>query len=69
MSNERSADEIDILLVEDDPGDVVLTKEALNGSKLTNVVHVAENGELAMKFLRREAPYEDAPRPTSSCST
>jgi CheY-like chemotaxis protein len=63
MSNERSGDEIDILLVEDDPGDVVLTKEALNGSKLTNVVHVAENGEVAMKFLRREAPYEDAPRP------
>jgi CheY-like chemotaxis protein len=63
MSNERTGDEIDILLVEDDPGDVVLTKEALNGSKLTNVVHVAENGELAMKFLRREAPYEDAPRP------
>ena len=68
MSNEpttsnQGIDEIDILLVEDDPGDVVLTKEALNGSKLTNVVHVAENGELAMKFLRREAPYEDAPRP------
>ena len=63
MSNERSVDEIDILLVEDDPGDVVLTKEALNGSKLTNVVHVAENGEQAMRFLRREAPYEDAPRP------
>jgi CheY-like chemotaxis protein len=63
MSNDRNVDEIDILLVEDDPGDVVLTKEALNDSKLTNVVHVAENGELAMKFLRREAPYEDAPRP------
>jgi len=63
MTNERSVDEIDILLVEDDPGDVVLTKEALNGSKLTNVVHVAENGEQAMRFLRREAPYEDAPRP------
>ena len=37
MSNERVVDEIDILLVEDDPGDVVLTTEALNGSKLTNV--------------------------------
>jgi len=63
MSNERVVDVIDILLVEDDPGDVVLTTAALNGSKLTNVVHVAENGELAMKFLRREEPYEDAPRP------
>ncbi len=45
MSNERVVDVIDILLVEDDPGDVVLTTEALNGSKLTNVVHVTENGE------------------------
>jgi CheY-like chemotaxis protein len=63
MSNEQMIDVIDILLVEDDPGDVVLTTEALNGSKLTNHVHVTENGELAMKFLRKEAPYEDAPRP------
>jgi CheY-like chemotaxis protein len=63
MSNERVVDEIDILLVEDDPGDVVLTTEALSGSKLTNNLHVTENGELAMQFLRREAPYEGAPRP------
>ena len=63
MSSERVVDEIDILLVEDDAGDVVLTTEALHSSKLTNVVHVAENGEIAMKFLRREPPYEDAPRP------
>jgi len=63
MSSERFVDEIDILLVEDDPGDVVLTTEALHSSKLTNVVHVVENGELAMKFLRRLPPYEDAPRP------
>jgi CheY-like chemotaxis protein len=63
MSNERIVEEIDILLVEDDAGDVLLTTEALHGSKLTNKVHVTENGELAMKFLRRESPYEDAPRP------
>jgi CheY-like chemotaxis protein len=63
MSNERSVEEIDILLVEDDPGDVVLTREALSGSKLMNNVHVAENGEVAMKFLRRQDPFEDAPRP------
>jgi CheY-like chemotaxis protein len=63
MSNERILEEIDILLVEDDAGDVILTTEALNGSKLTNNLHVADNGETAMKFLRREPPYEDAPRP------
>jgi CheY-like chemotaxis protein len=63
MSNDRHVDEIDILLVEDDPGDVMLTTEALQSSKLINRVHHAENGELALKFLRREAPYEDVPRP------
>ncbi len=63
MSSERVIEEIDILLVEDDPGDVVLTTEALSGSKLTNNLHITENGELAMKFLRREPPYEGAPRP------
>lgn len=63
MSIERVIQEIDILLVEDDAGDVVLTTEALSGSKLTNNLHVADNGEEAMKFLRREAPYENAPRP------
>jgi CheY-like chemotaxis protein len=42
---------------------VVLTREALSGSKLMNNVHVAENGEVAMKFLRRQDPFEDAPRP------
>ncbi len=63
MSNDRNVSEIDILLVEDDPGDVMLTTEALQSSKLINRVHHAENGEVALKFLRREAPYEDAPRP------
>jgi CheY-like chemotaxis protein len=63
MSNDRYVSEIDILLVEDDPGDVMLTTEALQSSKLINRVHHAENGELALKFLRRETPYEDAPRP------
>jgi CheY-like chemotaxis protein len=56
-------DPIEILLVEDDAGDVLLTTEALESSKLTNRLHVAENGELALRFLRREPPYTDAPRP------
>ena len=66
MTSERVIQEIDILLVEDDAGDVVLTTEALSGSKLTNNLHVADNGELAMKFLRREPPYEDAPHSPGS---
>ena len=52
-----------ILLVEDNPGDVVLTKEALAEAKVANDVHVAADGEQAMRFLRCEDEYADAPRP------
>lgn len=54
---------IDVLLVEDDPGDVVMTREALAESQVSTRLHVASNGEDALRFLRREAPHEDAPRP------
>jgi len=54
---------IDLLLVEDDPGDVLMTREALSEAKVVHRLHVADNGEAAMAFLRQEAPYEDAPRP------
>lgn len=54
---------VEILLVEDDPGDVLMTTEALEESKLLHKLDVLDNGEEAVKYLRREAPYEDAPRP------
>jgi CheY-like chemotaxis protein len=54
---------IEILLVEDDPGDVLMTREALADSKLLNTLHVVDNGEEAIAFLRRENSYNDAPRP------
>lgn len=54
---------IEVLLVEDDPGDVLITREALAESKVTNVLHVVGNGEDALRFLRREDPFTDAPRP------
>jgi CheY-like chemotaxis protein len=54
---------IEILLVEDDPGDVLITTEALEQSKLANNLHTVENGEEAVAFLRREAPFTDAVRP------
>lgn len=57
------SDPVEILLVEDDPGDVLIAKEALEDSKVANNLHVVTNGEDALKYLRREAPYEDAPRP------
>lgn len=54
---------IDILLVEDDPGDVLMTREAFEHHKIRNVLHVATNGVEALQFVRREAPFADAPRP------
>jgi CheY-like chemotaxis protein len=54
---------VEILLVEDDEGDVLLTTEALEASKITNNMHVARNGEEALRFLRKEGEYADAVRP------
>jgi chemotaxis family two-component system response regulator Rcp1 len=54
---------IEILLVEDNLGDVRLTVEALKDAKVHNNLHVAEDGVEAMAFLRREGKYADAPRP------
>jgi CheY-like chemotaxis protein len=54
---------IDLLLVEDDPGDAMMTREALSNAKVLHDLHVVDNGEAAMAFLRQEPPYADAPRP------
>jgi chemotaxis family two-component system response regulator Rcp1 len=54
---------VDILLVEDTPGDVRLTKEALKDAKVLNTLHVVEDGVEAMDFLRQRGKYADAPRP------
>jgi|HubBroStandDraft_6_1064221.scaffolds.fasta_scaffold210867_2 CheY-like chemotaxis protein len=54
---------IDLLLVEDDPGDAMMTREALSNAKVLHDLHVVDNGEAAISFLRQEPPYADAPRP------
>ena len=54
---------IDILLVEDDPGDVVMTREALGESKLLTNLNVVSNGEEAIAYLRRQGSYAEVPRP------
>ena len=54
---------IDILLVDDDPSDVLLTKRALQESKLYNTLNTVHDGVEAMRFLRQEDTYHDAPRP------
>jgi CheY-like chemotaxis protein len=54
---------IDLLLIEDDPGDAMMTREALAESVVAHDLHVVDNGEAAISFLRQESPYTDAPRP------
>jgi len=54
---------IEILLVEDNPGDVRLTKEALNEGKVLNKLHVVEDGVEALAFLNQEGKYADVSRP------
>jgi CheY-like chemotaxis protein len=63
MTEYDEARVIDVLLVEDDEGDVLMTREAFEHYKIQNRLHVASDGEQAMQFLRREGQYADAPRP------
>jgi chemotaxis family two-component system response regulator Rcp1 len=72
MSNETTLSErlrsrtgriIEILLVEDNPGDVRLTREALREGKVLNNLNVATDGQEAIEFLRKEGEYGDVPRP------
>ncbi len=58
-----SGSPVNILLVEDNPGDVRLTQEAFKMGELSPELHVAADGEAALAFLRGHAPHEDAPRP------
>jgi chemotaxis family two-component system response regulator Rcp1 len=55
--------EIQILLVEDSPGDVRLTIEALRGARVANDLHVVGDGESALDFLRQRGAHVGAPRP------
>jgi two-component system response regulator len=52
-----------ILMVEDNPTDVLVTKEGLLSAKLLNTLYVADDGMEAMDFLRHQGKYADAPRP------
>jgi CheY-like chemotaxis protein len=63
MTGYRTGDPIDVLLVEDNPGDVRLTEGAFEEGRINNNLHVATDGEEAMDFLHRREGYEDAPRP------
>jgi CheY-like chemotaxis protein len=63
MANRGGPALADVLLVEDDPGDVLMTREAFAQYRIRNPLHVVGDGEQAMQFLRRDGAYIDVPRP------
>lgn len=63
MTEHRTGEPIDILLVEDNPGDVRLTQEAFEEGYINNDLHVVWDGEEALDFLYQREDYEDAPCP------
>lgn len=63
MTNKKTLRPVQILLVEDNPGDVQLTEEALENCKMYNSLHVAEDGEKALNFLHKQKGYETVPTP------
>ena len=62
-SKEMSTQPIQVLMVEDSPGDVRLTQEALKDAKVQIRLHVAQDGVETMEFLRGEGKHSSAPRP------
>jgi CheY-like chemotaxis protein len=54
---------IEVLLVEDDPGDILMTQEAFEEHKVRNTLNVVSDGEEALAYLRQEGKYAEAPRP------
>jgi CheY-like chemotaxis protein len=54
---------IEVLLVEDDPGDVLMTREAFEERKVLNRLNVVGDGVDALAYLRREEPFQEATRP------
>lgn len=63
LQTKMAAAPIEILIVDDNPGDVLLTKEALRDARIPNEVHVPADGAEALAFLKREGVHADAPIP------
>jgi CheY-like chemotaxis protein len=63
MTELASREVVDVLLVEDDEGDVLMTREAFEHHKIQNRLHVVGDGKQALEFLRKAGRYADAPRP------
>jgi len=62
MTDWASLQVVDVLLVEDDQGDVLMTREAFEHYRIRNELHVVTDGDQALKFLRRHGEYAEAPR-------
>ena len=63
MTERGECQAVDVLLVEDDPGDILMTREAFQQHKIQNKLHVVTDGEQALQFLRQTGEYKNAPRP------
>jgi CheY-like chemotaxis protein len=63
MTGIENARAIQILMVEDNPGDVRLTREAFKDGRVWNCLHVVEDGVAALDFLHRRPPFDEAPQP------
>jgi len=63
MNGENVGIPVEILLVEDNPGDARLAREGLSECKIRNNLNIAEDGVKAMAFLRRQGEYANVPRP------
>ncbi|MUL77080.1 response regulator [Mycolicibacterium sp. CBMA 226] len=63
MSTPSAGRVVDILLVEDDPGDELITREAFADNKIKNTLHVVRDGQEGLDFLYRRGVYANAPTP------
>jgi CheY-like chemotaxis protein len=63
MSSDATPRPIDVLLIEDDPGDQLITREAFEHNKIHNKLHIARDGEEGLNFLYQRNGYEKSPRP------
>ena len=63
MNKKSQGKSVEILLVEDNPGDARLALEALKDNKIRNELHTVEDGVEAMNFLRKKGKYSNVPRP------
>jgi CheY-like chemotaxis protein len=63
MTDNADAEMVNVLLVEDDPGDALIVREAFDHYKIRNTLHVVTDGEQALRFVRQAGEFADAPRP------